>query len=349
MAILKTYIPTVHDIHTYAYPATLNPRLDASPFGLNLDCHAAHILWNGVSIRPRAFCRTIGAAFQTSWTAPYEAENINFWNTCNPTAVLISPKHALICQHYRGTHDRPEEYYTFLGRSGAFYTGRVLKAYLNIGPDHTLIEFQEPFITDVPYYSKIADVKYIPTGTPLWIHECNGKAYKMIFGQAQLSTAGSAVQYTYGPSLDPINIGITANGWPAIFGGDSGSPTFIDYNGTTIFVGLMHGGMQVNDVELAAINALLQPQGYSVEHFKVSAKPADLNQDGLVDGSDLAKIISAWGNGSALADLNKDGVVDSADLSELLASWGAYAMQTNFLRPPTAVQPDNNANIKPRS
>ena len=28
MAILKTYIPTVHDIHTYAYPATLNQYIE---------------------------------------------------------------------------------------------------------------------------------------------------------------------------------------------------------------------------------------------------------------------------------------------------------------------------------
>lgn len=347
MAILRQYIPKLHDIHTYSVASNRDPRIDSSPFALNPNCQAAFINWHGVSIRPRAFCRTINSSFQTNWAAPYEIDNINFWNTCNPAAVLVSPRHALICQHYRGTHDRPEEYYTFLGRSGIFYTGRVAKAYLNVGSDHTLLEFTEDFISDVPCYSKIADIRYVPQGTELWIHECNGKAYKMLFGQAQLSTAGIAAQYTYGPSLDPINIGINNNGWPAIHVGDSGSPTFIDYNGTTVLVGLLHGGMQINETELANINTILNPAGYSVEHFKVSAKSADLNQDGIVDGSDLAQVMNAWGNGSALADLNKDGVVDAADLSQLLASWGAYTMQTNFFKPPTTVQPEE-PNTKPR-
>lgn len=47
----------------------------------------------------------------------------------------------------------------------------------------------------------------------------------------------------------------------------------------------------------------------------------DLNGDGIVDGADLATLLSQWGtNGSA--DLNNDNTVNGADLAALLANWG---------------------------
>lgn len=50
---------------------------------------------------------------------------------------------------------------------------------------------------------------------------------------------------------------------------------------------------------------------------------ADLNGDGVVNGADLAALLSSWGPcGGCAADLNGDGVVDGADLAALLASWG---------------------------
>jgi hypothetical protein len=51
--------------------------------------------------------------------------------------------------------------------------------------------------------------------------------------------------------------------------------------------------------------------------------PADLNQDGVVDGNDLGILLGAWGPGSGPADLNQDGVVDGNDLGRLLGDWGA--------------------------
>jgi hypothetical protein len=55
--------------------------------------------------------------------------------------------------------------------------------------------------------------------------------------------------------------------------------------------------------------------------------PADLNLDGVVDGSDLLILLSRWGEcpepkDCCLADLNGDCVVDGSDLLILLASWG---------------------------
>ncbi len=50
---------------------------------------------------------------------------------------------------------------------------------------------------------------------------------------------------------------------------------------------------------------------------------ADLNDDGIVDGADLASLLAAWGSTNNPADLNGDGVVDGADLATLLSLWNA--------------------------
>jgi hypothetical protein len=48
----------------------------------------------------------------------------------------------------------------------------------------------------------------------------------------------------------------------------------------------------------------------------------DLNADGVVDGADLAIVLSNWGVSICDADLNASGLVDGLDLGALLGSWG---------------------------
>ena len=51
--------------------------------------------------------------------------------------------------------------------------------------------------------------------------------------------------------------------------------------------------------------------------------PADLNQNGVVNGADLGFMLAAWGScADCPADLNGDGEVNGADLGLLLAAWG---------------------------
>ena len=49
--------------------------------------------------------------------------------------------------------------------------------------------------------------------------------------------------------------------------------------------------------------------------------PADLNQSGAVDASDLATLLGAWGTSGG--DINGDGTTDASDLASLLGAWGA--------------------------
>lgn len=72
-------------------------------------------------------------------------------------------------------------------------------------------------------------------------------------------------------------------------------------------------------------------QIYSIARIALGASapacPGDFNDDGMVDGADLAVLLGAWGmcppKGSCEADLNDDGEVNGADLAILLGNWGA--------------------------
>jgi hypothetical protein len=49
--------------------------------------------------------------------------------------------------------------------------------------------------------------------------------------------------------------------------------------------------------------------------------PADFNQDGGVDGTDVESFFGAWTAGSPAADVNLDGGVDGADVADFIAAW----------------------------
>ncbi len=51
------------------------------------------------------------------------------------------------------------------------------------------------------------------------------------------------------------------------------------------------------------------------------ACPADLNQDGGVDGSDVAAFFDRWELGNCDADINQDGGVDGADVDAFFEAW----------------------------
>jgi hypothetical protein len=49
--------------------------------------------------------------------------------------------------------------------------------------------------------------------------------------------------------------------------------------------------------------------------------PADFNQDGGVDGSDVDAFFSAWESGDSSADVNQDGGVDGSDIDPFFFAW----------------------------
>lgn len=78
-------------------------------------------------------------------------------------------------------------------------------------------------------------------------------------------------------------------------------------------------------VEIVGSNPSMTPgrYGYGVDYFLIEPVcPTDLNGDNIVNGVDLAWLLSTWG-GNDVADFNGDGVINGADLAALLAMWGA--------------------------
>jgi hypothetical protein len=52
-----------------------------------------------------------------------------------------------------------------------------------------------------------------------------------------------------------------------------------------------------------------------------ASRPADLNGDGVVNGTDLGRMLGGWGQPGA-TDLNGDGVTNGTDMGLMLGDWG---------------------------
>jgi hypothetical protein len=76
----------------------------------------------------------------------------------------------------------------------------------------------------------------------------------------------------------------------------------------------------VDDQPLPGANSSTLNLTISVTRVSGSSGP-DFNNDGFVNGADLAQLLASWG--SAENDLDGDGLVSGTDLAVLLAAWGA--------------------------
>lgn len=48
----------------------------------------------------------------------------------------------------------------------------------------------------------------------------------------------------------------------------------------------------------------------------------DVNDDGVVDVSDILEVVGAWGDSSGPSDINEDGIVNVTDLLAVVDAWG---------------------------
>lgn len=56
--------------------------------------------------------------------------------------------------------------------------------------------------------------------------------------------------------------------------------------------------------------------------FEVADCAGDVNDDGVVNGADIALVLGAWATSDNLADLNFDGIVNGQDIAVVLGGWG---------------------------
>jgi len=86
------------------------------------------------------------------------------------------------------------------------------------------------------------------------------------------------------------------------------------------------GNTVIDGVGMGIYFTSSNPSVFSYVAFTEIPCPADLNDDGVVNGSDLSSLLASWGTcppkGGCPGDFDDDGVVNGSDLSYLLASWG---------------------------
>jgi hypothetical protein len=357
MAIIKNYNREYHDLHSFSPSVSLDPKKDGVPVKYNNRCAAAlnNVDFSGCAAKNQRF-NNRSTYVQSDWG------NINYWNNGYFAAVLITPKHALICQHYYSAIPSQVHELKWLGKSEQVHTRKV-KTTKQLNPyDIRLVEFETEFpADDVKIYSKIADVRYIPRDTEMWMQDGQCRIYRTRLKESKTkdnTVNGEPTTWVSKPFLDDgmgYNEGIPYNGMtgpvqsPNIFSGDSGSPTFVlDKAGNTVLVGLAYGGHIIPPALFETLKAETNNQ-YPLEYVKISVRPGDFTQEGKVDATDQAMLLSQWGTNSKEYDLNGDGVVDMQDMAILLANWGEYEIENSVYTAPVTppVIPPINI-IKPR-
>ena len=99
------------------------------------------------------------------------------------------------------------------------------------------------------------------------------------------------------------------------------------YDGSGGGAGIDIGALGLHSVRFVRIEGPTV-SGFSPEidaFADVAPLPADpdLNGDGLVNASDIAMLLSAWGSADPAADLDAGGSVGAADLAILLSAWSS--------------------------
>ena len=68
-------------------------------------------------------------------------------------------------------------------------------------------------------------------------------------------------------------------------------------------------------------SAMQSPEIDAVADVRSVGIPGDLDNDGLVRGTDVGLMLAAWATSNSAADLNSNGIVDGPDMGLLLAGW----------------------------
>lgn len=348
MAVIKNYNRQYHDLYKYSPMVSGDPPVQGLPISINLECEAikAGLDFSGCAVRNQRY----NNRYSPNNFPGVDWYDINFWNNGYFAAVLITPKHALVCEHYYITVPSQIHTMKWLGRDGIFHS-RTVKRTKPMGNDLRLVEFNDPFPSTVKFYNKIADVRYVPKNTEAWIQDAQNRIYRVHFDSARTvdnTVNGDPIGWFSKPFIDDgmgYNLGYFQYGGspvsPSVFSGDSGSPTFILDEGDTILIGLSFGGTHISPKMLDQLK-YDTGNAYPLELVKVSIKKADFNKDGKVDGSDLTELLANWGSSDAKYDLNNDGKVDAIDMTILQSNWGEYQTEGSIYTPPTAIPPSAN-------
>jgi hypothetical protein len=245
-----------------------------------------------------------------------ELSDINRWNCGYWAAVMISPKHAVVCNHYYVTVPGQKNNLLFWGKSGTEYRPKV-KSTVDLMGDRRILEFEEELPADDVKIYKIVDARWIPAGTKLWIHDNQGR---VLFKIHETLKEFKFPAFNFGQVWHPDPVVGDICG---VHSGDSGSPVMMTdpVTNETYFVGNYAGGYPY--YEDRSIEQNLKALDDRIQFVKPSESRGDVNRDGKVDGADLAQILANFGqDGYIQGDVNWDGKIDGEDLGILLGEWG---------------------------
>ncbi len=142
-----------------------------------------------------------------------------------------------------------------------------------------------------------------PAAEPdVWGFDFDGPAAENHMGGAGL---GPEIETTLGP-------------------GDSGGPGFVWDDGdlrlasvNTFVCGPGHPGRYGS----GGGGVIVRAQWWWIGAFLAGPSSGDVTGDGVIDRSDLAAVLSAWGEASEQNDVNADGVIDRRDLARVMENW----------------------------
>ena len=124
---------------------------------------------------------------------------------------------------------------------------------------------------------------------------------------------------------EPLELTLDADRYFRITSSGSVQPTIVAGTGCVCGDRLTAGTYFVAvdaSVSLAGSQPSAQASvAWSLELRSSRFRPGDLDGNGIVNGDDLGRLLTAWGGTEA--DIDGDGVVDGDDLGILLVDWGA--------------------------
>lgn len=245
-----------------------------------------------------------------------EISDINRWNSGYWAAVMISPRHAVVCNHYYAVVPGQQNNLVFWGRSGTEYRPKV-KSSVDLGGDRRILEFEEDLPADDVKIYKIADFRWIPAGSKLWIYDNQGR---MLYKIHETVREFKYPEFRFGQIWHPDPV---LGDYCRLHSGDSGSPVLMTdpVTNETYFVGNLAGGYKY--YEERSMEQELKALDERIQFVKPSTSRGDVNRDGKVDGADIAHILADFGkDGYVAGDVNWDGKIDGQDLGIAYGDWG---------------------------
>lgn len=158
--------------------------------------------------------------------------------------------------------------------------------------------------------------------TPLVVGESIDQQFQVMNAGTETSLFGYSIVAGGALALGVAPPGIPLYSYHVLAPGQTGNSAF-KVTATDHVPGTIFDVVLLSDLDADGTFDVAASRSYLTVSKDKPTCPADLNEDGVVDGGDLTILLGAWGRGGPPNDLNGDGVVDGADITVVLGSWGS--------------------------